>query len=455
MSYKREQGPDKVNISAGETTNGSGSEHGRWNYWTMALYLSCYRVGLVLVQTDTVLPILILNVTTNPLLLGLASSLYLFFWTFPQSLSAFYTRRLREMKPLVSLLMVLHALPWAILATYLIFSWSDAGLRGSSFTTLLMIYSTVIAFSILGGASIPGYMTMVGKTLVTRTRIQLMGYVWSTSALLTVGASLLMHHLIASVPFPLNFSIVFLLAFAVFCIAITFWAETKEPVAQVNPKLYASLGDYYRDVFISIRDESQFRYFVSAITLAGFALPLLMPFLAVHAVVKMDYPQETVAAFVLVLMVSQSIAGYITARFLADKPAISGLVISLFFMVLTSIAMLIPSLPASVWIGYFLAGLAQGFFASSYQPAMFEVSGRQDASVVIGITNTIRAPFYALGPIIGGILQSAFGFFWVAVTCLVFSLVALFSMRGATRVEADEKEISSFRQKLKENPERE
>ena len=104
MSSIRRRGPDGVDISPAETIDGSGSEHGRWNYWTMALYLSCYRVGLVLVQTDTVLPVLMLNLTTNPLLLGLASSLYLFFWTFPQSLSAFYTRRLREMKPLVSLL---------------------------------------------------------------------------------------------------------------------------------------------------------------------------------------------------------------------------------------------------------------------------------------------------------------------------------------------------------------
>ncbi|HUV12290.1 MAG TPA: MFS transporter [Acidobacteriota bacterium] len=406
------------------------SHHERWNYWTMALYLSCYRVGLVLIQPDTVLPVCILNLTSQPLLVGLASSLYLFFWTFPQSLSAFYTTRVRETKPLVSLLMVLHALPWAFLACYFVFAWGSGRLQGHLGTSLLMIYAAIIAFSVLGGASIPGYMTMVGKSLVVRTRIKLLGYVWGTSAVLTLGASLIMRRLIRTVPFPLNFSIIFLLAFAVFCIAITFWAETKEPPEEGDRRVQGTLSDYYRNLFTTIRTESRFRYFLFSITLAGFALPLLMPFLAVHAVVDLSCPPETVALFLLVLMGCQSIAGYVTASFLSDKSAVFRLFLSLCFMVLVSVALLVPSLPGRIWVGYALAGLAQGFFASSYQLAMFEVSGRQDASIVIGITNTIRAPFYAVGPIFGGLLQMSVGFTWVTVTSLAFSLAALVAMRA-------------------------
>ena len=231
----------------------AAAQHERWNYWTVALYLSCYRVGLVLVQPDTVLPVLLLHVTDNPLLLGAPSSLYLFFWTFPQSLSAFYTARVRETKPLVSLLMVLHALPWAVLSFYLVFSWRRRSDGGSPLAMVLAVYAAVIAYSILGGASMPGYMTMVGKTLMARSRIKLMGNVWCTSVVLTFGASMLMRRLIAEAPFPLNFAIVFLTGFAAFCMAVTFWGETKEPPTNGNGQIHSTLRGYYRDVFTSIR----------------------------------------------------------------------------------------------------------------------------------------------------------------------------------------------------------
>ena len=174
-----------------------------------------------------------------------------------------------------------------------------------------------------------------------------------------------------------------------------------------------------------------------SITLSGFALPMLMPFLAVHAIADLGNPPETIAVFLLILMVCQSVAGYVTSRFLSDRPAVLGLFISLGFMTALSAALLASPFPGGIWLGYVLAGLAQGFFASSYQTAMFEVCRRKDAGVVIGITNTIRAPFYALGPILGGVLQATFGFTAVAATCLAFSAAALLAMRPVVELRGD------------------
>ncbi len=404
-------------ISAAET-------HERWNYWTMALYLACYRTGLALVQPDTVLPVALMQLTSNTVLLGLASSLYLFFWTFPQSLSAFYTARATALKPLVSLLMVLHALPWAILGCYFILMYDpERGSHLSNGTAMWLIYAAVVSFSILGGASIPGYMTMVGKTVVGTTRIQMMGYVWCITAVLTFGVAQLMRHLIANVPFPLNFAIVFLLGFAVFCLAIAFWAETREPANPVR-RTHETLREYYQDIWDSIRHEPSFRYFTIAMTFAGFSLPLLLPFLAVHAIRDLKYNPETVAYFLLVMTVCQSFAGYVTGRYVARHSASLALLIAFGFMLAASIVLLVMRADQAIWVGYTLTGLAQGFFVSGYQPAMFEVSGRQDVSVVIGITNTIRAPFYALGPILGGVLYERFGFSAVLICSLTASLLA-------------------------------
>jgi MFS family permease len=403
----------------------SAPHHERWNYWTMALYMSCYRTGLALIQPDTVLPFVLMQLTPNPVLQGLASSLYLFFWTFPQSLSAFYTARIRETKPLVSALMVLHALPWAILACYFIWNYS-AGVEPLRPTSaVLLIYAAVVVFSILGGSSIPGYMTMIGKTLVGPIRIQFMGYVWCISALLTLAASMLMRHLLAAIPFPLNFAILFLLAFSLFCMAIACWAETKEPPRPASRVVvHDRLGEYYRDVLDTLRRENRFRSFVTSITMAGFGLPLLLPYMVGYAVTELGQPPQSVAWFLALLMICQSLAGYVTGRYLSRHSASHALLVSLTFIALTAGLLLLVNVPAVIWPGYVLAGLAQGFFVAGYQPAMFEVTGRQDASVVIGITNTIRAPFFAMGPILGGILQYFHGFHAVAGCALAFSILS-------------------------------
>jgi hypothetical protein len=397
-------------------------DHERWNYWTMALYMSCYRTGLALIQPDTVLPVLLMQLTPHPLLQGLASSLYLFFWTFPQSLS----------KLLVSLLMMLHALPWAVLACYFILNSTGGGDPLTPRTAILLIYVAVIAFSILGGSSVPGYMTMIGKTLMGPIRIQFMGYVWCISALLTLASSLLMRHLLASIPFPLNFAIVFLLAFAMFCMAITCWAETKEPPAPPRV-VHHEIGAYYRDVLATIRHERHFRCFVLAITLAGLGLPLLLPYLVSYGVTELGHPQQSVAWFLAILLICQSIAGYITGRVLSQHSASLALLISMAFIAATSVLALTVRHPSVIWPAYILAGLGQGFFMAGYQPAMFEITGRQDASVVIGITNSIRAPFFALGPIVGGILQAGIGFSAVATCALVFSTLSGLFLWGVVR----------------------
>ncbi len=374
----------------------------RWNFTVNLLDIILITAGLSLVSRETVMPVLVSQLTDSKLAVGLIPALFMLGSNLPQLLSANVAERLRFKKPFVLLVSGLgERLPYLLIAlVLLLFAGSRPTLALAGFFILLL------ATAVSVGVATPPWFDMIAKILPVNRRGVWSGLGHGLGALLGVVAAFFMGRILSTFVFPVNFSILFGLAFGLTILSFLGVALTREPPSLVV-RARVPLIRYLAKLPAILRDHVNYRRFLVSRgvvvlgTMAG-------GFYMVYGAERFAGDGSSVAAltglFTGVLIVGQAGANLLWGV-LGDRSGHKAVLASAaFVMALGALAAYLAT--SQAWLVVTFVGL--GVYLAADQVSalnvILEFCDPEDRPTFIGLTNTLMAPLFALSPLFGGLL---------------------------------------------------
>lgn len=214
-------------------------------------------------------------------------------------------------------------------------------------------------------------------------------------------------------PFPLNFSLLFLLTFIFMFIALSLFICVKEPPSSIKNNRRTPFSQYLKDIPRILAKDKNYRLFLIAKLLLSSGI-IALPFYIIYARDVFRIPEEAAGIFIF----SQALGGIISTFFwgyLSDKYGnkivmqLSG-ALGLLVPLLTLISGILISLFSNISISiiyysfiFLILGMnISGNFIGQIN-LLLEISPEESRATYIGITNTLSALVMLL-PLMGGII---------------------------------------------------
>lgn len=396
----------------------------RWNFSVNVLDITFISLAGNLVSRQTIVPLLVSQLTSSKIAIGLIPAVASLGYLLPQLLTANFTERLRRKKPFVMLLGGLgERTPYLFIG--LVVWWLAAPTPLVALALLLLLIAISNASC---GVAAPAWYDMLAKVIPTHSRGLWSGVGHSLGALLGIAGAALAGQILERWPFPRGFGICFLLAYVAAVISWVGLALNREPESQtVKPR--KSLGIYLKQLPGVIRKDRNYARFLisrSVISLGGMA----SGFFIVYANETFAIGGTQVGALTVILVSSQAamniLWGVVGDR-RGHKLVLSG---AAFAMMLATGAAWIASSSAWMWAIFGLLGISSAAGSASGMNIILEFCPAEDRPTYVGLTNSLLAPSRALAPILGGWLATRVGYqgmFIVALLTAAFggALIAL------------------------------
>ncbi len=379
-------------------------EHQRWNFAVNLVERTFVTLGFSMISVTTILPLLVMELTSSKIAIGIVPAIFMVGTMVPQLLTANYTESLPYKRPFVSRYALLGGrLPHLLIGAVV---WWFA-LDHPTFA-LLLIYLLLATASCSNGIVIPAWLDLIAKVIPVRMRGLFFGIGNGLGALLGVAGGVLAGHILSTLDFPGNFALCFTLAFVAMTISWIGVSLTREPRSD-NPKQSTTLSDYLRNIpSVLKRNPNYARYLVSQVlmTLSG----LGTGFLIVYANETYGLTGTQVGTLTAILVGSQAVMnlawGLIGDR-LGHKTVLAcGAFCMATAITLTWVSRVVPGL----WAAFVFLGAATAANAVSGMSIVLEFGLPQERPTYVGLTNTALAPTTMLAPIVGGALIEGIGY---------------------------------------------
>ena len=390
----------------------------RWNFAFNIAEHSFDLFGRTFVSIVTVLPVFLSFLTDSKTIIGLLPAIWTFCWLFPQILSAYFTEPIKQKKRIIVFLKIIYAFPWLILAIYFLVFF-----KTSCQLALVVFFIGFAIYALFGGLATPTWLAFVGKLISRNRRGAFYGYWYIIGTGLAVLGAFGIKYILATYPFPVNFAICFLLAFSFLCLANTFLAITREPHApkaadRTSPKEYFSNAK-------SILKNTSFLRFVLCMIMSAFGPAMTNVFYIIYVRERFNVPIGDVGIFTAVLLISQIIAAAIGGKLTDKLGAKRVFTATRLIAAFCSIWALMTNNIAGAYIIFIIMGICIGLTTVSYHNLILELAPSDKRATYIGLVNTIRAPFTAISPIIGGIIIDCVSYKLLFILATISSLIAM------------------------------
>ena len=391
----------------------------RWNFAFNIAEHSFDLFGRTFISIVTVLPVFLSFLTDSKTVIGLLPGIYIFFWLLPQIISAYFTEPIKQKKRIIVFFKIIYAFPWLILAIYFLLFF-----KASSSKTALVVFFTAFAiYALFGGLATPTWLAFIGKLIYRNRRGAFYGYWYIIGTGLAVLGAFAIKHILAAFPFPVNFAICFLLAFSFLCLANTFLAITREPhtpkaTDRISPK------EYFSNAKLILKNRS-FSRFVFCMIMSAFGPTMANAFYIIYIRQRFNVPIGDIGIFTAVLLISQIIAAAIGGKLTDKLGAKKVFTATRLIAALCSIWALMTNNLTGAYIIFVIMGICIGFTAVSYHNLILELAPFDKRATYIGLVNTIRAPFAAISPIIGGMIIDFVSYKLLFIIAAISSLISM------------------------------
>ena len=370
-----------------------------------------------LVSPQTVLPALVAGLGGGNVAIGLLGVVVYVGLFLPQIFAARYIETLPWKKPWTVSFGVIHrSLLLLIGLTLIIFGGSYPQVALPLF---FLLYTAVQVFM---GITTPGWFDLFAKLTPANRRGRLVGWRNSLGGAGAFVCGIILTWLLGVVWFPLNYSLVIVLAAALQFASLSVQSRLveSEPSPTVDRK---PIFTYLKDLPGVVRTNREFRKFIVALVcLTLGAMPV--GFFTVYALKEFSADQAVVGEFTLsmvsIQVVSALVIGLVADRYgnrIALMCAGGGLVLA------SASALLAPAVGWFMLVYLFL-GINLGTELMARYNMAIEYGPAQYRSMYVGLMNTLVAPFYISG-IIGGVLVDWFGYRPVFFIGMVFALAGV------------------------------
>jgi len=389
----------------------------RRNFFGGLWHAAFLAVGMALTQPTTVIASFVAELTGSTVWVGGLSTVLTVAGVLPQLFVARWIEPRRTKMPYLMLAIYLRTASWAILA-WLIFTIgaSHPDLLAWSLVGLLAVF---YAGGGLGG--IP-YTDIIGKVIPADRRGLFFGGKEALAGPLAVGAALLARRILADVPYPNNYALLFGLAAVGLAVAsIGFWI-IREPPREDAPGRPAPWRAYWRQLADTAR---RIKALVIVQLLTGFSL-MALPFYVVYAREELGAPPGAVGWFLFVQVSGGVLADLLWAR-LVDR---AGSRTMLTVCAVTSLAapLLAIALGSLGWPGllptFFLVGAAFNGRRVGFQSALLEIAPAAERPTFSAMNAVLVLPVAFL-PLLAGVLLKNWSY------PVLFGFVAVFIALGA------------------------
>jgi MFS family permease len=396
-----------MNMVSEPRDSGPAYPHYRHNLLAFIGDFVCFRVGTAFLDSTTVLPTLVRQLTASTLLVGLVSSTSGGLWMLPQLVMANYvTGKERQKRYLVIPALVGRPFTW--LLALLLF----LGLGQHSLLTYVALILWVIVFWLCDGlASVPWF-RLISKTIPPERRGRLFGQAQAVGGMLAVGAGFVVRHLLShrGPPFPINYAWLFLLAGTAFLASVGLISAIRE---DPEPVVAARLpwGAYLPRLLALLRTDGSFRLVTLVRLLLGTG-GMAAPFYILYVTEDIGLSQEIIGFFVSVQVGSGVVLGLLMGYIheWAGSKRVIQLATVMGLMAPVS-ALLVPRLvPAGsalfLWAYAAIFVGLQGVMSAGmlgFMNFIMEIAPAEEEPTYVGLANTLGA-LLLIYPLLGGVL---------------------------------------------------
>jgi MFS family permease len=376
----------------------------RHNVVALGADLALFLVGLSFASQSTILPAFAAHLGAPNIAIAAIPALMTLGWFVPALFLAGHTASLPHRLPFVLRYTVWERAPFLVIALAAFFLAPSApGL------TLAVLLLALIVITGTGGALLPAWMDIVGRTVPVALRGRFFAganIVASVGGLLGGFATA---YLLATVPAPASYGICFLLAAAFTGVSYVALALVREPAAAETAPAVA-LRAYLRTIPDVLRGDRNLVWFLvaRAVAVAG---TLASGFFTIYALKAFAAPDWWVGVFTTALMAGQ-IAGNVVLGWLADRAGHLPVLICATVAMLAANAAALGAVSLPVFTAVFiLAGIHQAGLEVSSMNVLLEFAPSVAARpTYLGLARTAVGPVAFATPLVAGVLVDVVGF---------------------------------------------
>ena len=392
-----------------------------WNFGVNLVDISFITMGLSLISRETVMPVLVSNLTGSKLAVGMIPAIFSLGFYLPQLFSANFSERMRYKKPFVMFWGGLgERVPYGLMAVAIwLFALSNPVLAAAS----IMLLLGVTAFS--AGFATPAWYDIIGKVLPENRRGVWSGVSHGLGAFISILGAYIIGIILEAYAYPNNFAILFALAFIATAISWVGLASNREPPSLII-KEEIPLTRYLRQLPTVLRENHNYRRFLISRTMIYLGA-MASSFFIVYGTERFSSDATSVAALTATMtavMVASKAVTNVVWGLMGDRMGHKVvLTASAFGMALAALVAWMAA--STLWLGltFVLLGAYMAADEVSSLNIILEFCAPEDRPTYIGLTNTLLAPALTLSPIIGGILATQLGYTGMFVVALILGLV--------------------------------
>jgi len=391
----------------------------RWNFIMGLLHGIFFAGGQAFGDPNTILPVFLNNFTSSKTLIGLSStimgSLGSIGSVLPQLFVASKLESKIYKKPILKIAIIIRALCWGILAVIIYFF----AIPHPTLTVFSLFFLLTI-FTFMGGVAVIPFMDIWGKAIPSTLRGRFFGYRQFGGGILAIGSGFIVKTILDNkeIPFPKNFTLLFLSAFILISISYLALGSVKEPVEEVY-KNHLSFSKFLKKTFRILKSNNNYKNFLSVQILVG-ASALALPFYVLYAKDVLNIKLGMIGIFLSAQMlgsVSSNLLWAYLSDFVGNRRIIQ---ISAFLaLIVPLIAIVTPSnlsilfIPLFVLIGFFISGRNIG-----NTNFLLDTAPSKDRPMYISLNGTLIFPI-AIFPLIGGAMIQYISYDFLFITTLL------------------------------------
>jgi predicted MFS family arabinose efflux permease len=355
-------------------------------------------LGVSLTQPTTVISAFVADLTGSTVWVGGLSTILTVAAALPQLFVARWIEHLPRKMPYLLLAIYLRVASWAVLA-WLIYSIGD-----SQPNTLAWALVVMLAIFYAGGGlgNIP-YTDIIGKVIPATRRGAFFGGKEALAGPLAIGAALGARKILAGIPYPNNYALLFGLAALGLAIASLGFLLIREPASPQSQNRSVPWRDYWHQLRKASR---RIKTLILIEVFTGFSL-MALPFYVVYAREEVGAPVDAPGWFLLAQVSGGVLANLLWAR-LVDR---DGSRTMLLFC--AGVSTITPLL--AIWLStlgwpflmvvFFLAGATFNGRKVGFQSALLELAPEAERPTYAGLNAVLILPLAFLSLAAGVFLQ--------------------------------------------------
>lgn len=380
-----------------------------------ALFLALMKPFL---DTDTIIPAMILKSGGNEVLIGFATAILIGFGTlFQFFFGAFVSHKIRKKS---HLLLAINIRVLSILGLGFVLLFFNLINQSQA---LVLIFILISMFSIAGAYGGVSYMDLVGKTIKIQSRKALFSIKSLIGAIGFFAAAFVAKKVLNLYNFPLNYSYLYLIAAVLLFIASLGLWTAREKLIIPSPK--KSFSEFVKIIPSELRKNKNLKYYLIIINTLGLSITAF-PFLVSYAKEISGITNEKIGNF-LIMKVAGMVSISLLVYFIHKKINYKTMLI-----IATSLGVLVPIF-ALIFahnnlfysLNFFIAGSMFGVFRIAREGIIIEISNEKNRAEYAGIAGA-GSLFVAVLPMFSGFFISQFGYKIVFICIAIIVLLSLF-----------------------------